>query len=229
MQIETLLDVSFDTAFADRPNLPWWPWVGAQFSSSLVRTMLVGESVYDWDPTGSKFKRRYAATDGLRITHRNHALKFRRKSRYVRNIERAIFCTAEPTVEQKQRLWSSVAYHNLVLVPLASRRRRPTHPHYLKGWQELLDLCRLMAVDQCLVYGLEDIKVQALKEAVALRGGTCAIRSVTTNVSRFSPRVGTVTDDTFSLKLLFIRHPSAFFSWRRWAPVIHEHLTLPRT
>jgi len=229
MKIEPSLDISFDSAFADRASLPWWPWVGSQFAQSEARTMLVGESVYDWNPAGSDFKTRYAGSDALRITHRNHALNLRRKSPYARNIERAIFRAATPTDEQKLHLWSSVAYHNRVLVPLASSKRRPTHDHYLAGWQELLDLCRLLAVKQCLVYGLEDKKLQALKQTVDLRGGTCIIRQVPTKVGRFVPRVASVTDGDFTTELPLIRHPSAFFNWRRWGAVIHENLALPGT
>ncbi|MEG0002754.1 MAG: hypothetical protein RR852_17710 [Comamonas sp.] len=99
MELDNLLDASFDTTFAGRPNLPWWPWVGKDFSTSKVRTMLLGESVYNW---GDGFDARYQRTDGLRETHRRHALDYRRDSPYVRNIERAIYCASEPSEGQKR-------------------------------------------------------------------------------------------------------------------------------
>lgn len=45
-------------------------------------------------------------------------------------------------------------------------------------------------------------------------------------VGRTRSRLVTIADDGRALKLLFIRHPSTFFSWRQWAPVIREHLPL---
>ncbi len=221
MELDNLLDASFDTTFAGRPNLPWWPWVGKDFSTSKVRTMLLGESVYNW---GDGFDARYQRTDGLRETHRRHALDYRRDSPYVRNIERAIYCASEPSEGQKRAFWSSVAYHNLVLQPLECIKKRPCHNQYLKGWQEFLDLSRLMAIDQGIVYGLEAKKMGALVEAIKLRGAFLKQSPLPSKVGRTRPRLITVVDEGRVLKLLFIRHPSAFFSWRKWAPVIREHL-----
>lgn len=185
--------------------------------------MVVGESVYNW---GEGFDTRYKQTDGLRETHRRHALNYRRDSPYVRNIERAIYRASKPSEKQKRALWSTVAYHNLVLQPLMSIKKRPTYAQYLNGWHEFFELSHLMAVDQAIVYGLEPKKVDALVEAIRLRGASFKQSRLPAKVGRTRPRLVTIADDGRALKLLLIRHPSAFFSWRQWAPVIREHLPL---
>jgi hypothetical protein len=220
------LDQSYDYLFEGRTTLPWWPWVGSGFSASVIKTMIVGESVYKWHPEIEAFNRRYAKVDGLRITHKNHALKFDRNSKYVRNIERAIFLSGKPSSEQKLRLWSSVVYHNLVLEPLATNRHRPKEQQYRDGWAELLDLTALLGVEQCLVYGLEATKLQALKDVARNRNLLCEIGGVGEKIGRSRPQLAVVTTGDKPLKLLFVRHPSTFFSWRGWAPVIREHLHL---
>jgi hypothetical protein len=220
------LDQSYDYLFENRTTLPWWPWVGSDFSTSAVKTMIVGESVYKWHPEIDAFNRRYAKVDGLRMTHKNHALKFDRDSKYVRNIERAIFSSRDPKPEQKLRLWTSVAYHNLVLEPLASKRHRPTEEQYKDGWAELLDLTSLLGVEQCLVYGLEVAKLQALRDVARNKNLPCEIRRVEEKIGRSQPRLGFVSAGEKPLKLLFVRHPSTFFSWQGWSPVIREHLHL---
>lgn len=220
MELECLLDSSFDVEFSGRPNLPWWPWVGSNFSTSAARTILLGESVYNW---GEGFDARYQRTDGLRETHRRHALNYRRDSPYVRNIERAVYHAPSPSEDQKRAFWSSVAYHNLVLEPLANIKKRPTYDQYLNGWREFFDLARLMAIDQGVVYGLESKKVDALVQAIKLRGAAYTQIRLPAKVGRTQPRLMSISDGGRPLKLLFIRHPSAFFSWRRWAPVIREH------
>ncbi|WP_423200323.1 MULTISPECIES: hypothetical protein [unclassified Cupriavidus] len=116
-----------------------------------------------------------------------------------------------------------MAYHNLVLQPLKSIKERPTYPQYLKGWQEFFDLSHLMAIDQAIVYGLEAKKVDALVEAIKLRGASFKQNRLPAKVGRTRPRLITISDDGRVLKLLFIRHPSAFFNWRQWAQVIREH------
>lgn len=222
MEFEKLLDFSFDPAFASRSGLPWWPWVGSRFSLSPIRTMVIGESIYNW---GEGFDVRYAKFDALRQTHSRHALNYRRDSPYVRNFERAIYQAYAPSEEQKLALWSSVAYHNLVLDPLKSLKARPSYSQYLEGWNELLELTHLMAVDQAIIYGLESKKIDALAEAAKRRGSILQRSPMQTKVGRSRPKLITIRDGDRAMKLLFIRHPSAFFSWRKWAPVIREHLS----
>jgi hypothetical protein len=220
------IDASYDPLFEKRSALPWWPWVGAAFAESPVKTMLLGESVYAWSSPSGEFERRYALRTGTRETHNNHAMQFTRGSKYVRNIERAIFNTRTPGDEQKQKLWTSVVYHNLVLDALPSLRDRPTEAQYLAGWVELLALCELLGIEQCLVYGLESKKLRALQLAAKQRNLDFRKIKVETMVGRNQARFVTLGSGAQSIKLLFVRHPSAFFSWKAWGPVLRDKLSL---
>ncbi|MFL9913951.1 hypothetical protein PQR75_00785 [Paraburkholderia fungorum] len=216
------LDLSFDHLFEARDQLKWFPWVGSEFSRSAVKTMILGESVYRWSK-GDAFDERYALTSGLRVTHSNHALDFDRNSRYVRNIERAIFHRRNPSDAQKQVLWSSVVYHNLVLDAMKSAKHRPKPEQYETGWHAALDLFDLLGIEQCLVFGVESIN--GLRSAAREGKLTCSIKRLPTKVGRFFPKVGTVqTRSGTVVKLAFVRHPSSFFSWRKWAPIVREGL-----
>lgn len=217
-----LLDTSFDRDFAARPNLPWWPWVGKDYSKAGPRSILLGESIYDW---GAGFPARYEKTGALRETHNLHALDYRRNSRYVRNIERAIYCRSAPSEEQKRALWAGVAYHNLVLEPLATIKKRPTFDQYLKGWHEFLALGHLLEIDQGIVYGLEAKKIDALREAIKMRGASCEHQRLA-KVGRSEPRLISISDEGSTFKLLFIRHPSSYFNWRQWGLIIREYVPI---
>ncbi|WP_250481775.1 hypothetical protein [Caballeronia sp. NCTM5] len=216
------LDLSFDHLFEARHQIKWWPWVGREFSRSAVKTMILGESVYRW-AEGDAFDKRYALTSGLRVTHKNHALNFDRDSRYVRNVERAIFQRRNPSDFQKQSLWSSVAYHNLVLDVMASVKRRPTEKQYQAGWTAALDLFDVMGVEQCLVFGVESLnalRLASLEANVHYSG-----ERHPTKVGRFCARSALVhAKSGRPVKLLLVRHPSSFFSWRKWAPVVRGGL-----
>jgi hypothetical protein len=217
------LDLSYDHLFETRESLPWWPWVGSQYAVSLIKTMVVGESIYEWKNENRKiFHERYARTTGLRETHNNHALSFGRNSRYVRNLERAIFAASTPKDEQKWALWTSVVYHNLVLSPLSDIEQRPSQTQFRKGWSEVLDLCDLLRVEQLLVYGVGS--AGALLAAAQSKGLSCHIRKGP-KVGRCTARLGLIDTGNVQIKLLFIRHPSEFFSWKRWGRVIRENLT----
>ena len=220
------LDISYDPLFEKRGTLPWWPWVGAAFAESPVKTLVLGESVYAWSSPGGEFERRYALPTGARVTHNNHAMQFTRASKYVRNIERAIFNTRTPSDGQKQKLWTSVAYHNLVLEAMPSLRDRPTEAQYLAGWLELLALCELLGIEQCLVYGLEAMKLRALRQAAEQRNLDFHRVKVGSLVGRSQARLVTLGSGAQPIKLLFVRHPSAFFRWKAWAPVLRGSLSL---
>lgn len=218
------LDFSYDHLFEARKSLPWWPWVGSQFAASTIKTMVVGESIYEWEDKDSEvFQKRYARTTGLRETHERHALSFRRNSPYVRNIERAIFDTSKPKDEQKHNLWTSVAYHNLVLEPLRDIKHRPSQGQFRNGWVEVLDLCGLLSVEQILVYGVGS--VNALQEIARSKGVSCRIEKGQ-KVGRCAARRGLIDTGHSEIKLLFIRHPSEFFSWKCWGRVIRENLAV---
>ncbi len=218
------LDFSYDHLFEARKSLPWWPWVGSQFAASTIKTMVVGESIYEWEDKDREiFQKRYARTTGLRETHRRHALSFKRNSPYVRNIERAIFDTSKPKDEQKHDLWTSVAYHNLVLEPLRDIKHRPSQGQFRNGWGEVLDLCGLLSVEQILVYGVGS--VNALQEIARSKGVSCCIEKGQ-KVGRCAARRGVIDTSDAQIKLLFIRHPSEFFSWKRWGRVIRENLAV---
>ncbi|VXC51142.1 conserved hypothetical protein [Burkholderia sp. 8Y] len=216
------LDLSFDHLFEVNKEVRWWPWVGRDYSRSAVKTMILGESVYCWAER-EKFQNRYARTSGLRETHANHALKFQRPSRYVRNVERAIFQRRNPSDDQKQRLWSTVAYYNLVLDVMESVDERPTQSQYQSGWDAALDLFDVLGVEQCLVFGVES--VGALRLTAGGRQLHCSVARHPTKIGRFCARTGLVHTATGRpVQLLFVRHPSSFFSWRKWAPVVRAGL-----
>lgn len=222
------IDTSFDQQFDARPSLPWWPWVGRDFATSSTRTLVVGESIYEWsEEDRATFEKRYEQKSGLRETHRRHAMAFDRNSPYVRNIERAVFGRSRPQESQKLGFWTSVAYHNLVLEALPSRKRkhRPTLAHFVKGWEEVLELCELLSVEQILVYGVSS--AYALREVCKSRALPCTVQKSGAAVSNCRPRIGVVQTRERNIKLVFIRHPSEYFSWEGWSPIIRSNLNLP--
>ncbi len=96
--------------------------------------MILGESTYNWAPGEETVLERIAGRDHLRVLHKNHALNFDRQSKYVRNIERAVFGVRRPSTAVKSAFWLGTAYHNLVLRPMASQKHRPSEKDYAQGW-----------------------------------------------------------------------------------------------
>lgn len=230
----TQVDISYDHEFEKNPALKWWPWIGVEFKNEKYKTLILGESTYIWEAENTeknkrkaeeaRIRERISRNDHLRILHQNHALDFDRASKYVRNIERAIFQTKAPSAADKGKLWASVVYHNLVLRPMPTLKDRPTDTDYAGGWEEMLKLAMLLEIDQCIVYGLEWKKIKALLLILKPRREcgdlTFERPPITQKIGNSSPCVITIETNGRHLKILFIRHPSSFFNWKKWGSVI---------
>lgn len=217
------LDLSFDSFFKEELALPWLPWVGKDFSNSEIKTMLLGESTYLWNDSNELLERS-ERDDHTRIVHQNHAMNFGRNSKYVRNIERAIFNKKHPSVAEKSQLWLSVVYHNLVLTAMKSINHRPTEKDYESGWDSCLPIIEKLGVSQVIIYGLEKPKITALKSYLKTKGMNYKPQKLSFADGKHNYTRIDIEYPGHSAKLVFIRHPSAFFSWKKWGACLQQEL-----
>ena len=219
------LDLSFDDKFLANEKLTWLPWVGVNFQATTSRTLVLGESTYNWSPSSQVVQNRINKNDHLRLVHQNNAIKFKGKSEYTRNFERAVFNTKKLTPIKSKELWHSVAYHNLVLRCMKNVKARPKYDDYVAGWNETFHLFDLLGIEQCFCYGLEDKKIQAFKDVAALHNYQFEVRSFP-KIGKNTPKIITLTVNEKPIKIVFLRHPSSFFSWRKWAAFMQSHAPL---
>ncbi len=216
------LDLSFDDEFLKNENLTWLPWVGTNFQSSTTRTMVLGESTYNWNPSSETVQERIKKNDHLRIVHQNNAIKLNKNSQYTRNFERAVFNIKTPTQLNAKELWHSVAYHNLVLRCMQNLKARPKYDDYVAGWNEVFKIFELLNIDQCICYGLEGQKIQSFKDAASLLNYQFEVQKFQ-KIGKHTPRIILLHINGRPIKIAFIRHPSSFFSWRKWAIFMQQH------
>ncbi len=105
---------------------------------------------------------------------------------------------------------------------MRSLKQRPSSADYKHGWTTFLDLVDLLDLKQCIVYGLEGRKLSALSEAVKGTGWVLVQEAEATKVGKSRPRVSTLSKGSRTVRLFFIRHPSAYFSWRSWGGFLKE-------
>jgi hypothetical protein len=217
------LDDHFDAGF-ESMALPWLPWVGSQYRVSPCKTIVLGESIYLYGDGSDTMRTRILAKDSLRRRHMRHAVLAMFKTAYVRNLERAVFRKKTPSASQRKSLWVSVAYHNLVLRMLESRQHRPSADDYQHGWQTFLRLASLLQAERCIVYGVEPEKIDAFRFAAAQPASNCSDVRVRrgARVGRFRPVRISLMLDRRPFEMMFIRHPSAFFSWGEWGTALRE-------
>ncbi|AZR42997.1 hypothetical protein [Marinobacter salarius] len=214
------LDNSFDSTFDDM-NLPWLPWVGSRYRETDKKTIVLGESIYVYGAGDEQTRQRILKRDSLRKRQMTHGILAEYKSRYLRNFERAVFMKKRPSSSERTDLWSKVIYHNLSPNLLPSKNDRPKNSDYTAGWEIFLELAQEVQAQQCIVYGLEWRKVEALLSLLAPRDVFIKKRTLSA-IGHSRPLLLSILLSTGPLDLLFIRHPSAFFSWKKWGTAIKE-------
>ena len=224
LDISSFVDRSFDAAF-DELRLDSLPWVGLHFQQARCRTIVLGESVYDYSRKGAPSRlSEIEEKDSLRRRHAAWGVLGTKKRPYLNNFERAVFLTRNPSRAARQALWNQVVFHNLVGRVLNSRKQRPTASDYCSGWQQFLSIAELAAARRCVVYGLERAKIDALLEV-------CGREQA--RVTRFAavgdhrPVKVQLALRRGQLELFFIRHPSAFFDWAGWGQALRAAEMLP--
>jgi hypothetical protein len=217
----TYFDTHFDAGF-EAAGMAWLPWIGSGFRASASRTIVLGESIYDYSNGDAEVRQRILGKDSLRRRHLSHGIHEQYKSRYLRNFARAFFLKRKVSRTERELLWQQVAYLNLVPRMMASLGERPGEQDYRDGWKILLTMADLIAARRCIVYGLEGSKIAALR-AVLPPGALLAEHRLPA-VGRNRPLRLTVNLGDRPLDILFIRHPSAFFRWDEWGVVMRQFL-----
>lgn len=223
------LDTSYDQELIKHKGLTWLPWIGKDYSKSQVKTLILGESTYNWakdDLKREEVARSIQDENHLRRVHQNNAIDFKGKSLYARNIEKAIFQQGQESLKNAHVLWGNVGYHNLVLRAMSTVKDRPKHKDYIEGWLTVLSLLEILSVDQCIMYGLEGIKIKSLAELCKAQNVEYKYSKIQPAVGRSYARVMNIQLKNKYIKILFIRHPSAYFSWNKWGAIMHDQLNL---
>lgn len=220
------IDNQFDDQFKKIQSLNWLPWVGKNYTKQPAgkKLLIVGESHYvplgeDPDDVYSHmdWTRKFVSKEGLKLTslYTGNAI-----NPLVCNTERAIFNEKCPTDENKKNLWYSVAFYNLIqrLLTSINTEDRPTEKDFLTGWEVFLKVIDILNPNICLVLG---------KAGFGLLG-----HYLKNNPTDWSIRVeihgqekiAFLSKNEREIKLIFIRHPSQYFSWTKWAEIINQQV-----
>ncbi|SNR52796.1 hypothetical protein [Hymenobacter mucosus] len=226
------VDTRYDIALQETAGqLYWRPWVGTNYAGlpREQRLLILGESHYHWkhkSETAEQVSRYLAGREFTRYFVFDHGyISPVKPTRFTTALTRALY-GRQHTREQKQRLWSSVAYFNRVQRPMASAHTRPTEQDYKVAWDTFFAVLNVLQPGYCLFAGVEICGYMEEMQAAARRHGyTIDGSERRPAIGKTTPRLATVTNAAGeSTRLLFIRHPSSFFSWQKWGNFVDEHL-----
>ena len=217
MQMRTKLDTQFDEQLNTLENLNWFPWIGQDFSASKPKLLVVGESLYNYDNDAEiaagdrQFARFFIYDHVFEDTNANQKL--------IRNTELAVF-NSYPSEEQKKIFWANSGYYYFVHKFLKDgRNERPNNEDFSNGWDTFMKVVLILKPEYCLFCGVTSSTYgaafeMALKEN-KFHGSTIEWKE---KYGRVQSRVSSIEHaNGYKTKLLFMRHPSSYFPWDKWA------------
>jgi hypothetical protein len=205
----------FDDQLALIPGLAWLPWVGEQYASTAV--LLIGESFYSdgtsW-LTRSDAVRQMVNNQGLHSEQRKFA-----KSKLFRSVECTLLAKSTSSFAEREKVWTSVGYLNLVQRVMASRKKRPTEQDFDNGWRILLQVASVLRPQVCIRLGIAGIGQLEHLLATGKLGW-----QYTVSEFRKRPLVVHLQQGEYQLKLICINHPSGSFGYqyKKWAQVLQQ-------
>lgn len=211
------LDTSFDLQFEHLSELNWLPWVGKNYKGKKV--LLIGESHYDDEDGWLYLKdatRKFVNNQGLNSNNPDF-----KNRRIFQQIEKTLLNKEMSSLEEREAIWTSVSYYNLVQRLLPSRKERPTDEDYDLGWRIFLDVVEILKPEVCIKYGYDGIgrlgNLLNLYDTGWKRD----------NVMEFynKPYCINLTKNDFKLKIVFTPHPTGSFAFDyiTWAEHIRQN------
>ena len=206
----------FDEQLGRITNLKWRPWVGKDYSKSKL--LILGESTYQDD--GEEW---LDDPDAMRGFVQNQGLdsanpKFSNR-RFFNAIEKTVLNQPSTSLEERERFWTSVAYTNVVQRIMCSRNEKPKPSDFDDGWMKVLQLLETIRPTVVIKLGIEGVgRLAYLMDKKNTGWGFIAEEF---NWKR-RPIVTNLMKDSYSVKIIFINHPTGSFGFdfSEWADVI---------
>lgn len=216
----------FDPHFETIPGIKYLPWIGKDFLQSKPKILLVGESHYIWgDSEAELIKNTEEAnqpTFGRKVAYQHGIAEWNRDRNFIRGIERAIKGKKLNNQEEHKQFWESVAFQELVQRPMSSIKERPSNDDLALGSHVLKQIVQILQPEVCIYSGSQWNKFSILRD---IFGTDIKNEEYLPKISRSEPKILHL-DNSARTKIIFIRHPSAYFSHTRWhEEVIKSHVT----
>ena len=208
----TELDSTFDSI----ESLKWFPWIGNEYDKT--KFLIIGESHYedgDFWQLGNKETTRMITQKRIDDVNGKWTLH--------RNVEKTILNKTDISFDQRQELWNSVAYWNLVQRLLDSRNQddRPNDNDFDLGWKLFFEIYKILEPKFCLVLG---------KAPYGRLGNYLTNFQTEWKVakSELNPneKIFKLTNGKQEMTLIFINHPSGSFGfdYQKWAEILKIEL-----
>lgn len=206
------METEYDSTLTSiTPCLFMLPWIGEKYRSTGI--LFIGESdYYDGAQFDNNWKREWILKERIQSTGKG--------SKLLNNIDRTFL--DHLNFENQSNLWNSIAYTNLVQRPMnwmENKNDKPNYDDFFAGWKTTLQAVFILKPKFIIKWGFSGDGV--------LRDNICNEKYVDwkcENINDNNRFLLLKHTSNYEVKILFIRHPSMYYSWSTWKEYIHTNL-----
>ena len=213
---DILFDTSYDTKFEkierDGP-LKIFPWVGKDYSSSQKKLLVVGESSYKYweDPSEIHGKNEIRNIVSYWVYQRKDGISFFNRISKLLGVKH--------DYENRKKFFDKISFYNIVQKIVDSQYDRPTDDDFIDGWKKFIEVISVLQPDYCIFIGVSAANYfNYTMEKMGIKHSS--VSWANNPINGTYPRKFTLTyekdNDSFELRMVSVRHVSAFFNLEKW-------------
>ncbi len=213
------MNLNYDPYLLKIENLKWLPFIGANYDINKNKILLVGESHY-YDPKteNNNFEKQEFTrmiVDEMALNSLQYGSPFfNRISELLNYLDRI-------------ELWSGTSFYNFIQKPMNKGEKavqgvieRPTKKDFEDGWKIYFDVIKITKPNFCIFFGSTSANYfnkACVKSNVQHKE---VIREEKINGSYL--KRSELLIDEHKTELIFIKHPSSYFSTNLWRAALNE-------
>lgn len=203
-------------------TLKWLPWIGNEYFDipNENRLLIIGESHYGGSPEAILAHENILYT---RIGVKEFAVErqYHGKIRLYRNMHLALIGN---DTFNSQKLWSKICFYNFIQKTMNTNKGRPTGLDFSRSWETFFPVVEILKPSVCIFMGLEASK--SFEVAINKTEWISSGLKNDIKIGSYYSRTVTISKKSQSIEMIFIKHPSQFFSWTAWNKYLYSKIGL---
>jgi hypothetical protein len=211
-----------DNELKNIQSLKWLPWIGNEYFDipNVNRILIIGESHYAETPEAIQAHENNLFTrigvDEFAVHRQYYGTIKLYKYMHLALIGNDTF--------NSQKLWSKICFYNFIQKTMVTNKERPTDLDFSKSWDTFFPLAEVLQPKVCLFMGLEASK--SFEMAISKTEWNSSGLKQDTKIGRNYARTVTISNKSQSIEMIFIRHPSKYFSWTAWNKYLYSKIEI---
>lgn len=207
------MDLSHDKRFKEIESLRWLPFVGDHFSQldETRRLLVIGESHYH-DKSEKSIEKHSSSNFTRRVVDELAINRWYYGTRIFPNLHRALF--GHDNFDSRA-FWNLVSFYNFIQRPMVTNKGRPSYDDFYNSWTTFFEIIEILKPETCLFIGTS--AANSLKQATQISNyRTDGVKWEEKISNAYAKSAKLFDGDDNKTRLIFIRHTSQMFSWKKW-------------